>query len=300
MPQYMSEVQGRGGIYAKVVAASVYDTIPIYTLETRAPKFIDAEMRTHRMLSQNSSSSRAVPFKKPGEESVYLPFDIRLNQKGMQGYEEMSDKFQKWSRFHLNKLLGHVFHDLDRTNTTYGPIHKQHINRYMEPWMFQSKVITGTEWGNFFKQRLAPDAQPEIQELARCMKEAMEQSAPIELTKHQWHLPYVDDYWKFQDHEGARIVSAARCARTSYNNQDKVPSNLGEDIKLSVMLQESEHMTPFEHQAKPMGYLFDSVHTFPSYTQEGITHKDRFNRFWSANFRGWIQNRQLMQDWNGV
>ena len=82
--KYLSEVYGKGGIYAKVVAASIANDIPIYTLETKAPKFIDAEFEKHRMLSSNSSSSRAIPFKNLDE--VYFPFDVRENQKGMQGY----------------------------------------------------------------------------------------------------------------------------------------------------------------------------------------------------------------------
>jgi len=58
------------------------------------------------------------------------------------------------------------------------------------------------------------------------------------------------------------------------------------------------HMTPFEGVAKPM--IRNTLYTFAliSDTEQGITHVDRKLRLWSGNFRGWIQYRQLIQQWN--
>jgi hypothetical protein len=30
--------------------------------------------------------------------------------------------------------------------------------------------------------------------------------------------------------------------------------------------------------------------------EEGITHADREGNYWSGNFKGWIQNRQLLEN----
>ena len=51
--------------------------------------------------------------------------------------------------------------------------HKQTVNRLAEPFMMVKGVITATEWDNFFYLRRHKDAQPELQELADCMWEAL-------------------------------------------------------------------------------------------------------------------------------
>lgn len=299
--KYLSEVYGKGGIYAKCVCASVANGVPIYTLETKAPKFIDAEFEKHRMLSSNSSSSRAIPFK--GLDDIYIPFDIRKNQKGMQGYKEITGEHKEYVTFYLQRLYRIVFDDLKQTVETFD-VHKQHLNRYLEPFMFQKKVVTATEWDNFFKLRLAPDAQPEIQELARCMKEAINKVEPTELSPGQWHLPYVnrDDEWDYIEDYNlyGKQCSAARCARVSYLNMDNSSPSIEKDLALYDRLLSSGHLTPFEHQASPMKNINMSNGCIESKIPKGVTHMD-FNNydFWSGNFRSWLQYRQLVSNWNG-
>ena len=249
--------------------------------------FVVHNCEKHRMLSSNSSSSRAIPFK-PLDE-IYIPTDIRKNQKGMQGYESLNCEIKKdfiSSIKNLHELVFSVVSDYSED------IHKQHLNRYIEPWMFQRKVITATEWDNFFNLRLAKDAQPEIQELARCMKEAMEQVTPEVLKPGSWHLPYIKKEEIELQLDERRLLSVGRCARVSYNNihSDRDPK------ELANMLLSSGHMTPFEHQATPMKHTnaFYKV-PFDMDWENGITHMNREGNFWSANFRGWIQYRQLVQ-----
>jgi hypothetical protein len=239
---------------------------------------------------------------------VYIPSDLRKNEKGMQGYEQVDLEMKKEFWDDTKSLLHHS----QRWMRGYAPfIHKQHINRYLEPWMMQSKVITGTEWDNFFKLRLASNAQPEIQELARCMKEAMEQVEPKELSVGEWHLPYIREHeygeMPYNAEEGIESYelgiedlikcSGARCARTSYNNHDNSTPNVKKDIILYNDLTSQTHMTPFEHQLRPMEDPWYMGECFDDW-EPGVTHVDRGNRFWSGNMRGWIQNRQLIQWWN--
>lgn len=305
MANYLSEVYGKGGIYAKCVAASIANGIPVYTLETKAPKFIDAEFEKHRMLSSNSSSSRALPFKKLDE--IYVPFDVRKNQGGMQGYEEVhprlkDDLLYKIKNFYEYIMGGFKYTDLDKH------IHKQHINRYLEPWMFQKKVVTATEWDNFFNLRLAPEAQPEIFELAKCMKEAMERVTPAVLKPGEWHLPYVsgketNDVFDIENNiweypllclDEQIKCSVARCARVSYMNHDNTEPDIEKDLGLHERLLSSGHWSAFEHQLTPMP---NKVEMYPNWSK-GITHVDKQGRYWSGNMHGWIQNRQLLQEWN--
>ena len=297
---YLSEVYGKGGIYAKVVAASIANDIPIYTLETNAPKFIDAEFEKHRMLSSNSSSSRAIPFKQTFKNGYYLPFDVRMSQPGMQGVERLDAEYANNFRENMEELFEYVFNELD----DWSIVHKQHRNRYLEPWMFQKKVITGTEWSNFFELRLAEDAQPEIQELARCMKEAMDIVDPKELAPGGWHLPYVLVSDSYPDKSGIESIltkedaikcSVARCARVSYMNHDNTETTVEKDLALYDMLLKSKHLTPMEHQASPMEGVYSELDVD---WEMGATHQDRLNRLWSGNFLGWVQYRQLVSEWN--
>ena len=48
-------------------------------------------------------------------------------------------------------------------------VHKQIVNRLLEPFTYIDVVVTATDYANWFVLRNHPDAQPEIQELARLM-----------------------------------------------------------------------------------------------------------------------------------
>jgi thymidylate synthase ThyX len=146
---------------------------------------------------------------------------------------------------------------------------------------------------NGIAKRLHPDAQPEIQMLARAMKDAMDNSSPRALIPGEWHLPYVNEEIPFGaffaevDIGNAGLVSAARCARISFLNHDQSEPDAEKDLALAKKLLESSHFSPFEHQAKPLWNNNPQA--------EGVTHIDtRTNTLWSANFRSWIQHRQIL------
>lgn len=109
----------------------------------------------------------------------------------------------------------------------------------------------------------------------------------------EWHLPFVSNQELFSfdslyDHrkdnrvikamylETAKKVSAARCARVSYNLPDTgKPSSVADDLKLYERLAGSDpkHLSPVEHQAEPM-----------------------LRSEYSANFRGWKQFRREIEE----
>jgi thymidylate synthase ThyX len=270
-------------ISAKVIADSIAGGVRLTTLQLRAPKFLDAEFEKHRMISSNSSSDRAVPFNKLCEQADFLPPKVYLNQPGMQGEQLMSD--DEVAEFHqaLIDIQGYTKEVL----ASWNHVHKQHLNRYLLGFSWQNKIASATEFTNFFNLRLHPDAQPEIQMLARAMKDAMDNSTPRALIPGEWHLPYVNEEMQF----GTFFVSAARCARVSYLNHDQSKSDIEKDLALANKLLEAGHMSPFEHQAKPMRMPLALV---PSGWEPGVTHMSPTGHLWSANFRGWIQHRQLL------
>ena len=55
-------------------------------------------------------------------------------------------------------------------------VHKQIVNRVLEPWMWTSVIVSSTTYDNFFTLRCHPDAQPEIKRLADLMRVAFEDS----------------------------------------------------------------------------------------------------------------------------
>jgi hypothetical protein len=327
MQEYLSEFHVNG-IRARCVAASSCGDRPVvYSLETRAPKWLDAEIEKHRMLSKSSSSSRAIPSAKVRDairDDPYIPSDVRLNESGMQGYRQFESEEFKDEVYNLS------LHALALVNT-YPQVHKQHLNRYIEPWMYQTKIITGTDWDNFFLLRLPKRfwddklydaghayiaylrkmgikeanlqdlggeyAQPEMQHLACCMFDAIRTAPVTELNIGQWHTPYVfEDFG--DDFYSAAMCSAARCARTSYKLHDGTAADIDKDLKLAGMLARQSHAVPFEHQVTPMKVHKDGPRIDLLTLPRGVTHVDLGGRFWSGNIRAWIQFRQMQMPWN--
>lgn len=226
------------------------------TFEITLPRIILAEFNTHRMLSRNSASSRAIPVEKMMkrvEEDPFFPVYWGKNQKGMQATQELTpgeivEAKQEWLKardFALSqakKLL-----DLG--------VHKQITNRIIEPWMWHTVITSATEWQNFFNLRTHKDAQPEIQVIAKMMKEAYDISFPRTLITGEWHLPLID--WddvvegEVTDAEWPE-VSSGKCARVSYLTHDGKRDPKA-DLDLCRKLTEAGHMSPMEHAAMALG-----------------------------------------------
>lgn len=307
-------------ISAKVICDSISPSgVRLTTMQLNYHRFIHAEAKTHRilslddeeyeivlkqdvdlmddpMLSRNASSSRAIPVEKmiaAVSSSPAIPIHWGKNQAGMQAREELTEieiDVVKSDWNYASKRMTEI-----ATLMSEMDLHKQIVNRILEPFQWISVVVTATEWDNFFKLRLHKDAQPEMMVLAEHMKKAMDESIPVELQPGDWHLPYVDlgDFDDSGDPISEAIkCSVARCARLSYLNHDNSTPDIVKDIALADMLLAAGHLSPFEHIATPMNFAKD---TFELAWENGVTHKDRDNNFWSGNFRGWIQHRQLLQ-----
>ena len=200
--------------------------------------------------------------------------------------------------------------------------HKQIVNRILEPFQIMKTVVTSTEWDNWFWLRNHPDAQPEIKRLAEVMWEAKEESEPQLLHPGWWHVPYFDNgYWcPFMMDEDcydnpttlkeALAISSSCCAQVSYRKLDDSLEK-AQDIFAKLIESKPCHASPTEHQATPMeesGEFWDESGEYgvnclcdPDTWQEGITHVDRNGNFWSGNFKGFVQHRQLIPDnacWN--
>ncbi|MBD9544220.1 FAD-dependent thymidylate synthase [Ensifer sp. ENS04] len=281
----------------------------ITTLQLRYPRFIHAEFMTHRVMSRNASSSRAIPVHRLIQDIIddtAMPMHWGKNQPGMQAREEHTEVVnlpafdlkpvgsspQLWT---YGELALHGSPSPYRIPATRGVIreaawidardyaiavarafdtagyHKQIVNRLLEPFTHINVVVTATDWDNFFTLRDHPDAQPEIQVLAREIKAAMAASTPIEMGDGDWHLPYVTDEDQASPDDLIK-VSVARCARVSYLTHDGRKTTVEEDVELHdrLVVAEPLHASPAEHQATPFGA------------------RDK-------NFNGWRQYRSILE-----
>jgi thymidylate synthase ThyX len=109
-------------ISAKIIKDSISSAgVRITTVHMRYPRFIHAELMTHRVFSRNARSSRAVPVEKMLKEIMddpVVPLYWGKNQKGMQASEECNEPVI------LNKpILGLQYFNIDggvKFRTRYG------------------------------------------------------------------------------------------------------------------------------------------------------------------------------------
>ncbi len=289
--------------------------IRLTTLQLRYPRFIHAELMTHRVFSRNASSSRAVPVAKLIEDikrDTAMPIHWGKNQPGMQADEEhdapiiVQDSISSFSytreeawRRARNKAIS-AAEDFNAAG-----YHKQIVNRLLEPFSHINVVVTATEWKNFFDLRRHKDAQPEIKALADAIWDEMYGPGWFEkykiVKRDEWHLPYITEEEEADPMikdpgctylGDLRKCSVARCARVSYMTYEMKKPSLEEDLKLYERLVGSnpKHMSPTEHQATPDNWArgISSAKTFGG-------DYEWASPIYHGNFRGWKQFRKLIE-----
>ncbi len=268
----------------------------ITTFVLTYPRFIHAELMTHRVFSRNASSSRAIPVKKSIQmviDDPVIPLAFTKNKAGMQGGEALDGQAHELavrSWLHARDAAvtwAQALADLE--------VHKQYANRLLEPFAHITVVLTSTDFDNWFALRCHEAAQPEIHALADQMYAAYSTNKPAQLEAGQWHLPFIDHYnvdqavidWAKDKNARSETAfvnemlikrSVAKCARVSYLNHDGTRSTAEQDLQLYDRLLGSAplHASPAEHQAMATG--------------------DPNVR--SGNFRSWIQYRKTIPNEN--
>jgi hypothetical protein len=309
-------------IWVQVIRDSITkDGDRIFTIHAHYPRIIHAEVKTHRVLSTNSSSSRAVPvlnFIETIEDNPFIPSFLGTNKPGMVAGEDLSEEDKKkaikiWKSACKSALrYAKQLQELQ--------VHKQIANRLTEPFQYMNTVITATEFENFLWLRDHPEAEPHFHELASLIKIALQDSTPQVLNVGEWHLPFIDTNRdengilhyglveeieenpkgtftpKFTeiDLQTAQRISASCVAQISYRKCDRSIEKAN-DIFKRLIESDPMHSSPVEHQATPIDYgVFSDVNL--GFNDSGITHMDRLYRLCSGNLKHWIQYRQLLQN----
>lgn len=240
---------------AKIILDSVAETtkVRLTTMELTYPRFVHSQFMTHRVFSRNSSSSRAIPISKiirQVEEDPVIPVYWGKNQSGMQANEELN--FSESAKAAAQWLSARDV-AIEQVNRLIElNVHKQIVNRLLEPWMWITVIVSATEWENFFNQRCHKDPQPEIQKIALMAKEQYDSNIPKILKVDEWHRPYtndIDELRKNLNEAQITCISVARCARVSYLSHDG-KRDINKDLELYDKLLEGFHMSPLEHVAR--------------------------------------------------
>jgi thymidylate synthase ThyX len=181
------------GFEVKVLADSIARSgARLTTISARYPRSIHAEWLTHRMLSRNSASSRAIPTEKliaMIEDDPFIPEHIGKNQKGMQASEQLSGAARD-AAVELWLMGKDSAVKLARQMLSMG-VHKQVVNRVIEPWMWITVIYSGTEWDNVWALRCHEAAEPHFQIVAYMARDAIAASTPAKLDPGEWHLPLI-------------------------------------------------------------------------------------------------------------
>lgn len=293
------------GFEAKILADSISAAgHRLTTFELTFPRVILAEFNTHRMISRNAASSRAIPTEKLIQRVVDDPFipEFRLNQKGMQAGESLEATDSE-------EAVGHWLDHRDcavaqaRILHTKN-IHKQYVNRLLEPWMWCTVIASATDWANLFHLRCSPEAEPSFNTIATMARDMYLAATPTLCEPGDWHLPlfFDGDYVEIGEYleseawndpvdrtrvtdelieEKSCEVAVGRCARVSYLTHDG-KRDVAADIDLTSRLSKNGHWSPFEHVATPLTEKDDEYH------ESG----------YCGNFRGWKQLRKFYSNEN--
>lgn len=236
---------------ARIVLDSVSpDGVRLTTLEVEMPRYLVAQLNTHRVFSRNSASSRAMPTIGVIRRAIHEPVEPAVwsaNCAGMRPKEALTG-IRLLAVKAVWRLGRYANVGVAYTLASLG-LHKQYTNRWLEMHVTTKVLISSTEWDNFFDLRIDEAAQCDMAEVAVAIKKALAFSHPVSVAYDTWHLPYVGHV------DGATpklslcksiAVSVSMCAQVSYRSADVTPAKAMRVCK-ALLSGKKLHASPFEH-----------------------------------------------------
>jgi hypothetical protein len=297
---------------AKILADSISpDGVRLTTVQATFPRFILAEVNTHRVLSRNSASSRAIPTEKLIERVAsdpFIPATFNKRVKGMGVGEAFDEATTEQARAVWLRAISKAIYASSQLAEI--GLDKSRANRVLEPFMWHTAILTGTEWGNFFALRDHPDAQGEFQVIAHMLREVMDASTPAERREDDWHLPLISDRERtvqplLPDEPlpdlFLPLASSGRCAKVSFDTHENFEDPWS-SYERAEMLGTKGHWSPHEHPARPMvskdlhdDNLAPKILVPASEIKVGVGTLlgPDLSKVWCGNLRGWVSLRKL-------
>lgn len=255
----------------------------ILTFVIKMPKFLVAQFNTHSMVRRNSASTRAIPTAtqtKRIDSDMFIPPVWTLNKKGMAGTEILSPELSMYLNSELTRYYTDVHEPFYTSLSEKYKIHKQHLGRYSEPFMWTEVCATANEewFQDVVRQRDNEHAQPEFQIIGHHLGIILSSGVKYDLlSKDEWHTPFLtaeetqilrqspkeNGTGDFTSWEGTKsywcAISAARSARVSYLNQYGT-RDLKADVELYTRLLTDGHLSPLEHVVRPIDMLENDIY----------------------------------------
>lgn len=252
------------------------------------------EFNTHRVLSKNSKSSRAV--------STPRLIASLIERPHIPVFQKTTPQMQPGAYFadHEQTILAKRWLEWRDVNIQFAQefellgVHKQWANRPLEPWMETTVLVSATEWENAINLRVYGGAQTEMRETFKALVKCMSESEPKKLQPGEWSIPYMHSFIFYEDdirniielrnlnestYNGCTtfdyvklMCSAGRCATVSYDNLGQGIS-LMKDFDRAASLAKVGHWSPFEHQAQCLTSAIEWSGNFQEYKQFRKTFK---------------------------
>lgn len=280
------------------------------TFRVRYPLVVDREVLTHRALSRNGASTRALRTEAMADSAEADPFvpDVwRSRGKGMQPAGELDPAAAAEAEAVWRGMVAATLEGVRRLAAL--GLAKELAGRPLEWFSYTTKIITSAGMRHFHALRGCGLAQREVGLLSRAMSEAADASVPRRLRPGEWHLPLVDGadredavaatsgdhavrpdlvarfpYLPATDADAMLVlVSAARCARVSYLPPQGAARDRVAELGLADRLSRDGHASPFEHQATP--------------DERATDHQDSpwLSPHRHGNLAGWLQARKYLE-----
>lgn len=307
-----------GGIKVILVANSAAPTGErLVSFEVRTHRFTLAEWNTHCVFARNSASSRARPVGTVLEEyrgDPAYPIEWASERPGMSGGPPLDGEDQSYAlglwddvRRYTGERVGAYIETAKEAGRP--RVHKSLLNRLLEPMLWHTVLITASMYENFFDLRCSAHAQPEIRAAAEMMRELYGSQSPIPTGKGEWHLPYIRSNESVggsnllgSDGEtyDARVISASRCAATSYVAQWNEDKSYAHEIERYEGLVSNGHWSPLEHVATPWEENIGFISSDEILQAGGLfptqSHHFRYRRYAKVGkFPGWLQWRHVSE-----
>ena len=228
----------------------------LITFTVTLPKFLLAQLNTHRAFNRNTESSRAIPIHRMTARVLEAPVESPELFKGAGGMSPSPERLEGYKRI-LAAFLWRSHRTVSiaiAKGLRWCGVPKEWANRPLDTHVFVRVLLTTTREGldNFLSLRQDTAAQDFMQQLAHAMSRAYVASQPTYLDPGEWHTPFRRDNSKALLTLVEAAQQIARAARISYGTDFDAP--LSDAAAISLVYDklaggEKLHASPFEHLA---------------------------------------------------